>query len=143
MSFPARLSLVTLGVADVDAAARFYERLGWTRSSASLRQVAFFDLGGTVLSLFGRADLAADAGMPLPPVATASFALAVNVGSPQEVDAAIAAAAGAGASLLKAACGTSWGGYAGYIADPDGHAWEIAYNPFWPIDADGAIQLPD
>jgi uncharacterized protein len=143
MAFPPRLSLVTLGVANVDAAARFYERLGWKRSSGSQQAVVFFDLGGIVLSLFGRDDLAADAGMPLALPATASFVLAINLGSQSEVDSAIATAAGAGASLLKAASGTGWGGYAGYIADLDGHAWEIAYNPFWPLDADGHLEIPD
>ena len=143
MTVPSRLSVVTLGVADVQAAAAFYERLGWNRSSSSQANVVFFDLGGVVLSLFGRFDLAANAGMPVLGPATASFALAVNVGSEREVDTAIAAAAGAGASLLKAASRASWGGYAGYIADPDGHAWEIAFNPFWPMDADGCLALPD
>ena len=144
MGLPARASLVTLGVADVEKAAAFYERLGWTRSSASVAgEVAFFATGGTVVGLWGHAALAADAGLPAgdPPVFR-GVALAVNLASEAEVDAALAAAAAAGGTPLKPGTRTEWGGYSGYFADLDGHVWEVAHNPFWPLDERGVPQLP-
>jgi catechol 2,3-dioxygenase-like lactoylglutathione lyase family enzyme len=145
MTVPARINLVTLGVADVEAAAAFYERLGWRRSSASVPGgVAFFALGGAVLGLFGSADLAADARLPYAdPPAFRGQSLAINLPNEAEVDAAITAAVAAGGTLLKAAERADWGGWSGYFADPDGHAWEVAYNPGWPLDGDGRVLLPD
>ena len=144
MSIPARISLVTLGVDDVAGVAAFYDRLGWRRSSASVEgDVAFFDLDGTVLAIWGHDDLAADArATPGTQRDPGSHALAINVESPAEVDALLETAAAAGATILKPGTATDWGGYSGYFADPAGHWWEVGHNPGWPLDADGRVQLP-
>lgn len=145
MPIPAVISLVTLGVADLRAATSFYQALGFPLSSASVPgEVSFFRTAGSVFGLYGAADLAADAQLPhaaLPPYRGVS--LAINLESRQAVDNAMAVAEAAGASVLKAAQATEWGGYHAYFADPDGHAWEIAHNPFWPLDAAGLPQLPE
>lgn len=138
-----RIHLVTLGVADVQASAAFYERLGLSRSAQSQPSVAFFQLGAVVLGLFGRTDLAADAGVEDTPPGFSGVTLAHNVGSPDEVRAVIAAAVAAGARLVKEPEAVFWGGFSGYFADPDGHLWEVAHNPFWTIDESGAVHLPD
>lgn len=146
MTVPARVTLVTLGVADVARAATFYEALGWRRSSASTEEVAFFRTAGAVLALWGARDLAADAGLPAAPAPDAGFrgmALAINVESAAEVDRALEAVASAGGRIVKAAAETDWGGYSGYFADLDGHLWEVAHNPFWPLEANGSIALPE
>ncbi len=137
------LTLVTLGVADVAAARLFYEKLGFKASAHSNPQVTFFNAGGVALALFGREALAGDANVPSPPPGFSGVTLAHNVTSQAEVDAVIAEAVAAGAMLKKAAAKTFWGGYSGYFADPDGHVWEIAYNPFWPLDALGRVTLPE
>jgi catechol 2,3-dioxygenase-like lactoylglutathione lyase family enzyme len=137
-----RLSLVTLGVADVARSRRFYEALGWRASGASAGEVAFFQLGGLALALFGRAALAADAGLPDAGPGFGGVALAHNVRARAEVDTVLERARAAGARILTPARDTDWGGYAGYFADPDGHAWEIAWNPHFPLRADGALELP-
>ena len=144
MSVPARLSLVTLGVADVEEAAAFYERLGWTRSSASVPGViAFFATGGVVVGLWNVAELAAEVGRPGSEApAFRAVAVAMNVESEAEVDRVIAEALAAGATLVKPAERADWGGYSGYFGDPDGHAWEVAYNPGWPLDDKGLVRLP-
>jgi catechol 2,3-dioxygenase-like lactoylglutathione lyase family enzyme len=139
-----RMTLLTLGVADVPRATAFYERLGWRRSSASVASTAFFDLGGIVLALWGRDALAEDARVA-PDTAAGGFAgvaLALNLPDHGSVDATLAEAAAAGGRLVKPAEETFWGGYSGYFADPDGHLWEIAFNPHWPLDADGRLRLP-
>lgn len=141
---PARISLVTLGVADVGRATEFYRALGWPLSAASVPGVvSFFDTAGGRLAVWGVGDLAADAGLP----ATEQHgfrgtSLAINLGSRAEVDTAFAAAEAAGATILKPAQATEWGGYSGYFADPDGHLWEIAHNPGWPLGDDGLPHLP-
>ena len=161
-----RLSIVTLGVADVGRARRFYEALGFIASKASTGDVAFFDAGGVVLALYGRAALAEDAhvadvlhgggnsagsdsssrgpggGPADAPPAFSGVTLARNVASEAEVDAVLADAVAKGARLLKPAQKVFWGGYSGYFADPDGHLWEVAHNPFFPLDAAGRLQLP-
>ncbi|MDR3372671.1 MAG: VOC family protein [Ancalomicrobiaceae bacterium] len=140
----ARITLVTLGVADVGRSAEFYLRLGFTRSAAGNDSVAFFQLGPLILSLFGGHDLIADACLPadLAPK-PGGIALAQNVDSPEAVDRVLAEAVAAGATLLKPGQSVFWGGYSGYFADPDGHLWEIAHNPFFPLDAVGQAHLPD
>jgi catechol 2,3-dioxygenase-like lactoylglutathione lyase family enzyme len=145
VSVPARLNFVTLGVADVEAAAAFYERLGWRRSSGSVPgEIAFFALGPVVLGLYGYAALAEDAALPpADPAAYRGTTLAINVGSEAEVDAVLAAAAEAGATPLKPGTRADWGGYSGYFADPDGNAWEVAFNPGFPLRADGTVELPE
>jgi hypothetical protein len=141
-----RISLVTLGVADLARARAFYvEGLGFRASSAGNEHVVFLDAGGVVLSLYGRAALAEDACLPLAREEGAGFggiALAWNQASEADVDATIARAVAAGARLLKPAQKVFWGGYSGYFADLDGHPWEVAFNPHWKLDADGAVVLP-
>lgn len=140
----ARLSIVTLGVADVARARRFYEAVGFRAAGASNEHVTFFDAGGVVLALFGRHALAEDAaagalrqegGFP-------GVTLAHNVRSEQAVRDVLAQAEAAGARVVKPAQKTFWGGYSGYFADPDGHHWEVAHNPFFPMDMAGRLQLP-
>jgi hypothetical protein len=136
-----RLSLVTLGVRDLAVSRAFYQRLGWTESPAGNEQVAFFQCGGLVFALWGRDALTEDAGVR-PGSGFANVSLALNVRSKEAVDATLEEARKAGARILKAAAETSWGGYLGYFADPDGFAWEVAWNPGFEILADGAIRLP-
>jgi catechol 2,3-dioxygenase-like lactoylglutathione lyase family enzyme len=139
-----RLSIVTLGVADLARAAAFYEALGWRRAGLKTDAVVAFDAGGVVVALSPRAALGHEAGFAGDPGpgAFGGITLAHNVESPEAVDAAIAAMVAAGARLLRPAAKAGWGGYTGYVADPDGHPWEIAWNPYWPLDADGRVQLP-
>jgi len=132
-----RLSLVTLGVGDVAAARTFYARLGWREAAASIPRIAFFDLGGFALALFGRDDLAADVGVGAAGEGFRGVTLAHNVASPTAVDATLADAVAAGGRLVKPAGATAWGGYSGYFADPDGHLWEVAHNPFAALDDAG------
>lgn len=145
MTVPPRLSLVTLGVSDVEAAAAFYERLGWTRSSASSPGVvAFFaTTTGTAISLFGHGDHAAEAGRDEPdPAAFRGVSLAMNLPSPHAVDEVLRVAEAAGGTITKPAEPADWGGYSGYFADPDGNSWEVAHNPHWPLGDDGRVTLP-
>ena len=138
-----RLSLVTLGVSDVGRARAFYEALGWRASSASGPEVAFFQLGGVVLAVWGRDALADDANVSPAGDGFRGFALAHNVESEARVDAVLAHAVASGARLLKAGRKTEWGGYSGYFADPDGHIWEVAHNPGFPLDDEGRVVLPE
>ena len=146
MPVPAVISLVTLGVRDVPAATRFYRDLGFELSPESIEgEVSFFRTAGALLAVWGSDELRKDAGLgdDVTPGSYREFGLAINVGSPDEVDAALAAAEAAGGRIARAAEPTDWGGYNGYFADPDGHLWEIAHNPFWPLGPDGVAQLPD
>jgi uncharacterized protein len=145
MTVPAVLSLVTLGVRDVTASTRFYEALGFERSPASVDgEVSFFRTAGALLGLFGAEDLRRDAvaGAAAEAGGFRGFSLAINVDSRAVVDSALAHAESVGASIVKPAQPTEWGGYHGYFADPDGHHWEIAHNPFWPIGPHGVPELP-
>lgn len=138
-----RLSVVTLGVADIAKSRKFYEKgLGWNPSSASNEDVVFFQAGGIVFALWRRAALAKDANLVDDGEGFSGIALAHNVRSREEVDAVLAKAGHAGARILKPGQDTFWGGYAGYFADPDGHIWEVAWNPFWSIDEAGNVKLP-
>lgn len=137
-----RISLITLGVADLARARTFYEQLGWR--GQEIEETVFFQAGGMVVVLWGRAKVAADAGVRDPGAdGFGGMTLAQNVRSPAEVDEVLAAAARAGARITQVARETFYGGYAGFFADPDGHLWEIAYNPGFSLDADGALTLPD
>lgn len=142
MSLERRISLVTLGVSDLEASTEFYRRLGWSRSPASTAGVTFIQLKGTVLALYGRAALAEDVGVENTPAGFSGVTLAYNVPSEIGVDAVIKFAVSCGATLVKSPEKVFWGGYSGYVADPDGHLWEIAYNPFFPQDEQGHIVLP-
>ena len=143
MSLERRISIVTLGVADVAASTAFYEWLGWKRSSASQEGVTFIRMKGTVLALFGREALAKDAQVADTAPGFSGVTLAHNVSSATGVDAVIKFAVACGARLVKAPEKVSWGGYSGYFADPDGHLWEVAHNPFFPMDEQGHVVLPD
>jgi catechol 2,3-dioxygenase-like lactoylglutathione lyase family enzyme len=136
-----RLSLVTLGVADLGRACRFYEDgLGWKRGNKE-DSVAFFQLPGSILALWSRASLAEDARLPDTGAGFSGIVLAYNARSREEVDGVLGQAKAAGARILKPAAETSWGGYSGYFADLDGHPWEVAHNPFWTLDAEGRVSL--
>jgi predicted lactoylglutathione lyase len=136
----ARLSLITLGVADTGRARRFYEALGWKGMSPD-GDVVFFQAGGMIVALWGRDDLAADSGAT-DAGGWGGISLAHNVRSPDEVDEVLDEAAAAGAGIVRAGAPTSWGGYSGVFVDPDGHHWEVAHNPGFTIAADGSVHLP-
>ena len=139
-----RLSLITLGVGDLGRAIAFYEALGWKRSMTAAGGVAFFQLGGVGLSLYPDADLAKDAGLaPRVPRGFRGMSLAHNVRERRAVDAVVAEMEKAGGTVLKAPEDTAWGGYCAHVSDPDGHAWEIAWNPGFPLGEDGALSIPD
>jgi catechol 2,3-dioxygenase-like lactoylglutathione lyase family enzyme len=141
-----RLTAVTLGVRDFHASLRFYEALGFARRlRATGDEIALFDAGGVVLALYRWDALAQDAGLePRPlPAAFRGTTLAWNCASRAAVDAAFVCALAAGASVLKAAQATSWGGYSGYFADPDGYPWEIVHAPAFSFSPDGRLLLPD
>lgn len=142
MSLKPRLTLVTLGVSDFSRAKSFYEALGWRASSASQDSVAFFDLNGVVLSLYPRQLLAEDAKVADSKPGFSGMTLAYNAESEAEVDRVFAHALSVGASAVKRPEKVFWGGYSGYFADPDGHLWEVAHNPFFPFDDDGKMVLP-
>ena len=138
-----RVSLITLGVRDLERSRAFYERLGWKRSVAAAEGVAFFQVGGMALSLYPRDELAADATISPEGSGFGGVALAFNTRTREEVDAVLAEAQAAGGTLLKPAQEAFWGGYSGYFADPDGFLWEVAWNPAFAIAPDGSIRLPD
>jgi len=134
------VSVVTLGVADLVRARRFYEALGWQSACPADSDVVFFQCGGSVLSLWSRESLAQDSGVALAG-GFGGVTLAHNVASPAEVDAVIAEASGAGATVTREPAETFWGGYSGVFLDPDGHPWEVAHNPHWSLRPDGAVSL--
>jgi uncharacterized glyoxalase superfamily protein PhnB len=137
-----RISLVTLGVSDVGRAFEFYQRLGWR--GQEVEETVFFQTGGMAVVLWHQDKLAADAALPrLSGSGFRGVALAHNVRSKDDVDAIVAAAQAAGGTVTRAPADTFYGGYAGYFADPDGHAWEIAYNPGFTLGDDGSLTLPD
>ena len=135
-----RVSLITLGVAEVARSRAFYEALGWTTSAEPDSDIVFFQAAGMIVALWSRARLATDT------VVTdgggwGGVTLAHNVRSPAEVDAVLAEAEAAGAKITRAGAETFWGGYSGVFVDPDWHAWEIAHNPFWTLAEDGSVSL--
>jgi catechol 2,3-dioxygenase-like lactoylglutathione lyase family enzyme len=138
-----RISLVTIGVADVARARRFYEELGWR--GHEVEETVFFQAGGQAVVLWARHKLADDAGITDTQTADGfgGIALAYNARSPAEVDEIVAAAREAGAGITQPPRRTFYGGYAGYFADLDGHVWEVAHNPSFTLHADGTITLPD
>ena len=136
-----RISLVTLGVEDLARARAFYAALGWKEAEAT-DGMASFQLHGQALMLFGRAALAEDQGRAGVDLGTGAVTLAQCFERREDVDTAFAEALAAGATALKPPEAVFWGGYSGYYADPDGHVWEVAHNPFWPLAADGSLTLP-
>jgi uncharacterized protein len=135
-----RVSLVTLGVRDLQRARRFYEALGWTTGAAPDDDVVFFQAGGMIVALWDRDNLAEDTAVS-DSGGWGGVTLAHNVRSPEEVDGVLAEAETAGATIARPGAKTFWGGYSGVFADPDGHAWEIAHNPHWSLADDGSISL--
>jgi catechol 2,3-dioxygenase-like lactoylglutathione lyase family enzyme len=142
MAIPARISIVTLGVADLPRAVAFYEALGWERADSSMDAIAWFHTADTNLGLFPTDDLAADANLPTTRGPFDGITLAINVETADEVDRYLAEAVAAGGRLLKPATTPDWGGRMGYFADPDGHPWEVAHNPAFPIGPDGRVRIP-
>jgi uncharacterized protein len=135
-----RLSLVTLGVTDLDRARTFYGRLGWATGAAPADDVVFFQTGCMIVALWDRAKLAEDSGVT-DPGGWGGVTLAYNARSPAEVDAVIDEARAAGAQIPRDGAETFWGGYSGVFVDPDGHPWEVAHNPHWTLGDDGSIRL--
>lgn len=138
-----RLTLVTLGVTDLARARAFYEKWGWKASSASQPEVSFYQANGLALALWGRAELAKDAHVEDKPTGFSAVALAYNARSKEEADEIYALAIAAGGRVTKPLQDVFWGGYSGYFADPDGHLWEVAWNPAFPLDDEGHMFLPD
>ena len=135
-----RLSLVTLGVRDLARARAFYEALGWTTGAAPDDDVVFFQAGCMIMALWDRAKLAEDSGVE-DGGGWGGVTPAYNARSPEEVDAVIEEARGAGATIAREGAETFWGGYSGVFVDPDGHPWEVAHNPHWTIEDDGSVRL--
>ncbi len=139
-----RVSLITLTTRDLGRAVRFYrDGLGWPLSTHSVEgEVAFFQSVGMVVGIYGLEQQLADAQIAEAGSGFGGIVLAHNVGSPEQVDAAVLEAVSAGATLVRTGFTASWGGYIGYFADPDGHVWEVAWNPDWPLAEDGSLTLP-
>ena len=137
------ISFITLGVANLAVSRAFYAALGWRESSGSQPGISFFNAGSFVFALFPRAALAEDADVAAAGSGFPGFTLAHNVTSEAAVDCLLAEAIAAGGRLVRPADKVSWGGYRGYFADPDGFLWEICWNPFFPLDDQGHVQLPE
>jgi predicted lactoylglutathione lyase len=135
-----RVSLVTLGVSDLERARAFYEALGWTSGAAPADDVVFFQAVGMIVALWGRDQLAEDSGVS-DNGGWGGITLAYNARSPEAVDAVIAEAEAAGATIPRHGAETAWGGYSGVFVDPDGHPWEVAHNPHWTLRDDGSVSL--
>ncbi|HUI43268.1 MAG TPA: VOC family protein [Terriglobia bacterium] len=138
-----RVSIVTLGVADLKRSREFYERLGWRRSMAKAEGIVFFQAGGMALALFPRGELAKDANVAPEGHGFSGISLAYNARTHEDVDSVLAEAVAAGAKLIKPAQEAFWGGYSGYFSDPDGFVWEVAWNPQFTMAEDGSIRIPD
>jgi uncharacterized protein len=138
-----RISIVTLGIDDLYRSRSFYERLGWRRCMTKADGIAFFRAGGMLLALYPRHELAKDANLPDDSHGFSRFTLAYNARTREEVDSVLEEAEAAGAKILKPAEDAFWGGYSGYFSDPDGFAWEVAWNPSFEIAEDGSVQVPD
>lgn len=137
-----RISVVTLGVTDLERSRRFYEQgLGWRPAKGTDDNIVLFSAGSVILALYPLNRLAEDAEVVSSGAGFGGVTVSQNVGSPAEVDAALAQAVAAGGRILRKAQRVFWGGYSGYFADPDGHPWEIAYNPHWDLTSDGSVRL--
>ena len=136
-----KLNLITLGVADIERSAEFYEKLGWRRSDKSVEGLVLFPLGGMVLALHPREELAADTTLEYQKSEFSGITISYNAESESEVDEIFARVAELGATIVKPAQKVYWGGYSGYFKDPDGFLFEVAYNPFWELDENGDLML--
>ena len=139
---PQRITLVTLGVESLERAKTFYCALDWTPAPSKTESIVFYQLNGFVLGLFGRDALAKDQERPASELGTGAMTLALNMPDRKGVDAAYRRVVDAGAAPIKPPQEVFWGGYSGYYGDPDGHVWEVAHNPFWPLNEDGSLILP-
>ena len=137
-----RVSLITLGVTNVAASRAFYDRLGWAAALVVDEEVAFYQVGGMVLSLYRLADFAKELGIDGSSRSPGAIALAHNVRGQPEVDTVLAEAEAAGGRILRPGEHRPWGGYSGYFLDPDGHPWEVAWNPGFPLRDNGTLVLP-
>ena len=142
---PANFTIVTLGVRDLDRSIAFYRALGWEQRGDEAEGICWFKTSGSWIGLFPHEDLVADMGLPRPAAAPSStyrgITMAISVNSEEDVDAALVHAVSAGATMLKAATHTDWGGYSGYFVDPDGHPWEVARAPGFLVDEAGRIDI--
>ncbi len=138
-----RISIVTLGVANLERSRNFYERLGWRRAAEKAEGIVFFQAGGMALALYPRTELAKDANIVAEGRGFGGITLAYNARSRDEVNTVLAEAKAAGAKVLKPAQDAFWGGYSGYFSDPDDFPWEVTWNPSLPIAGDGSIRLPN
>jgi len=137
-----KLNLITLGVDDFERSLNFYEKgLGWKRSEKSMEGLALFQLGGIVLALHPRQELAADTTLAYQPVEFSGLTISYNAKSEKEVDDVLKQVEKLGATIIKTAQKVYWGGYSGYFKDPDGHLFEVAYNPFWDLDENDNLIL--
>lgn len=136
------LSFITLGVADLATSRAFYSALGWQESAGSKAEIAFYQVGSIAFALFQREALADDAGVAAAGNGFPGFTLAHNVPTEAAVGETLSEAVAAGGRLVRPAEKVFWGGFRGYFADPDGFLWEVCYNPFFPLDAQGFISLP-
>ena len=136
---PQRITLITLATTDMTAARAYYEKLGWVQDSAVGDDVTFYRLNGQFFGLYDANKLAEDIGRPVDLPSSGAVTLATNYATEAEVDAAVAAAENAGATVVSPAKKMHWGGYSATVAAPDGHLWEFAMNPFWPLNDDGAV----
>lgn len=138
-----RISIITLGVSNLEHSGKFYERLGWRRSVANAEGIIFYQAGGMALALYPRSHLAKDANLSPDGHGFAGIALAYNARTRDEVDKVLAEAQTAGATIHKPAHEAFWGGYSGYFCDPDNFLWEVAWNPSFPLDENGSLRLPE
>ena len=141
MTVPNRISIITLGVADLERSTAFYESLGWTKSPASMPAITFFEMQGSVFGLYEWSALADDAKVPAQSSGFRGVTLAMNLASVAEVDEVFAEMVAAGATPKVEPHTAFWGGHSSYVADPDGHLWEVAHNPYATIDADGRLVM--
>ena len=137
-----RVTLITLGVDDLERAKVFYGAMGWTPTREMEGQVVFYQINGMALGFFSKEGLAKEQHRPLAELGTGAVTLAQNMTSREEVNATFARAIAAGATPLAPPAPMAWGGYSSYYADPDGHVWETAHNPFWELNPDGSLTLP-
>lgn len=137
-----KLNLITLGTGNFHKSLDFYEKgLGWKKSDKSMDELALFDLGGIILALHPRHELAADTTLTYQPTTFSGLTISHNTRSEKEVDEVLEKVASLGATIVKPAQKVYWGGYSGYFKDPDGHLFEVAYNPYWELDKNGNIKL--
>lgn len=136
---PQRVTMITLAVADLTRARKFYADLGWQEAEGGNDAIAFYKITGQFFALYSRDALTKDIGMPVHERSTGTITLATNYKSPAEVDEAYTDALAAGAIEITKPAKVFWGGYSGNFADPDGHLWEVAHNPFWELDSNGMV----